>query len=166
MAMSHSLTCVIGLVDYSDSLIVKAEVPLVAGASCPAVYPFAKDDDLMEVELVAVALVPAAAPVALDSIPFVERPDWVEVQTNSYCTSVFDDNNVRPSNYSADGVGYAWESIVDTSASSSMDPCGKMKHSSTTDGKYSALAIEIHLEEMYCYYRSYPLKDNQKIVEK
>ena len=30
-------------------------------------------------------------------------------------------------------------------------------------GKSSSLAIEIHSEEMYCCYRSYPLKDNQKI---
>ena len=121
MVMSHSLTYAIELVDYLDSLIVEAEATIVADASCPAVYSFATDDDLMEVVLAAAAVAAAAVvvpvAVALDSIPFVERPDWVVVPRNSYCTSMLDDNNARSSNYSADGVGCAWGPIADTSSS-------------------------------------------------
>lgn len=72
VVMSHSWTYVIELVDYLDLLIVKAKVMLVADASYLVVYPFVMDDDLMEVELVAVVLMMV---VALNNIQLVERPD-------------------------------------------------------------------------------------------
>lgn len=82
---------------------------------------------------------------------------------NNYYTSVFDDNNVSSSNYLLDDVEYEMVLIANTSSSNWKDPYVIGQDLSMLNGKYSALVIEIHSEEMYCYYRSYPLKDNQKI---
>lgn len=158
MVMSHSLTYVIELVDYLNLFVEKVEVMIVVvdASYLLLVDPFGMDDDPMEVA-------PAAAvAAALDNNLFVEQLDLV-VQMNNYCKSVFDDNNVHSSNYLLDDVGYVLVLIADTSSWNWMDPCVTMKDWSKMDGKYSSLVIEIHWEEMYCYYRSYPLKDNQKI---